>query len=205
MLKYALTAKLIYLCIYNIPVGLFDKLVSNLAVVTAVIVAMVLVLSGFLLLTFAHEIEIFLIVLILAFLSLLFKIPDRYSSIGGTDIGMVSVVMIASTQGLPMGILFAVFVTVVGGRLINEGPQFTVASTFIHIIVAVLSAFLVLEPSNFLFYTMAFVVGGNLIGTPTYIALGNPPHTQLVFSFVNIIWNYAVLSAFGLPVFEVLA
>ena len=74
MLKYALTAKLIYLCIYNIPVGLFDKLVSNLAVVTAVIVAMVLVLSGFLLLTFAHEIEIFLIVLILAFLSLLFKL-----------------------------------------------------------------------------------------------------------------------------------
>lgn len=184
---------------------MFDKLVSNLAVLTAVIVAMVLVLSGFLLLAFAHEIEVFLIMLILALLSLLFKIPDRYSSIGGTDIGMVSVVMVASTQGAPMGLLFAVFVTVAGGRLINEGPQFTLASTLIHMLVAVISAFLVLEPSNFLFYTMAFVVGGHLVGAPTYIALGNPSHTQLVFSFVNIIWNYAVLSAFGLPVLELLA
>lgn len=184
--------------------GLADELVSNWALLMAGLVALVLVLSGFLLSNFSKEISVLFMVLFLAFSSVFFKLPDRYSSIGGTDIGMASVIVVASTQGAAIGLVFAVFVTVVGGRLITEGPQFTLASTIIHILVALIASFLPITAGSFLMYAMVFIIAGHIIGAPTYIALGNPAHTQIFFSVANIIWNYVVLSAFGPFVFGLL-
>jgi len=186
-------------------VGLLDQLVLNWKLFLAAIIAMTFAISGFILTAFSHEAGVISTIALLALLGVLLKIPDRYSSIGGTDIGMAATVIVASTQGALMGVMFAAFVTIVGGRTIDEGPQFTFASAIMHVIVAVLAAFLVvLTPESYLFPVLAFVVAGHLVGAPTYIALGNPPETQIVFSLVNIIWNYVVIGAFGVPLLQLL-
>jgi hypothetical protein len=186
-------------------VGLLDQLVLNWKLFLAGVIALTFVLSGFIVTTFSHEVSVVSTIVLLAILGVLLKIPDRYSSIGGTDIGMAATVIIASTQGALMGVMFAAFVTIVGGRTIEEGPQFTAASTIIHMLVAVLAALLVvLTPESYLFPVLAFVIAGHLVGAPTYVALGNPPETQLVFSLVNIIWNYALLGAFGVYLLQLL-
>jgi len=186
-------------------VGLLDQLVSNWKLFLAAILALTFALSGFILTTFSHEVGVVSTLILLAFLGVFLKIPDRYSSIGGTDIGMAATVMVSSTQGALIGVMFAAFVTVIGGRTIEEGPQFTFASTIIHMIVAVLAALLIkLTPEAYLLPVLAFVIAGHLVGAPTYIALGNPPETQIVFSLVNIIWNYALLGAFGVSVLQLL-
>ncbi len=186
-------------------VGLLDQIVSNWKLFLAGIIVLAFALSGFIVTNFSHEVGVISTIILLALLSVFLKIPDRYSSIGGTDIGMAATVIVSSTQGALIGVLFAAFVTVVGGRMIEEGPQFTFASMMIHVAMAVLAALLAnLTPEAYLLPVLAFVIAGHLVGAPTYIALGNPPETQVVFSLVNIIWNYAVLGAFGVPLLQLL-
>lgn len=161
--------------------------------------------SSLLVFAYGSTLKVTLTLLGLFVLVLLSKIPDRFSHIGGTDLGMALMILVANSKGALMGILFGVGSVLIGAKLINEPPQNTFVSSIIHAIVAVLASYIALTEGNLLLFSMLFILAGHAIGSPIYILMGNPPQTQLLFVFVNILWDFVILRNFGVLILSLLA
>ena len=186
-------------------VEVLKRSLTSWGILLGICLACIVLTFWFLVLSFRSELRVLTCILFLGAFAILMKIPDRYSSIGGTDVGMACSVMIASAVDMLSGVVFAFLVTIIGGKVVSEGPQYTVVSTIIHVAVAVMASFFVLNPENLLFICLGFIIAGHAVGCPSYIAMGNPAQRQLLFSIINIIWNFVLIRNFGPTVLTLLS
>ncbi len=169
------------------------------AVALAGIIILLLVAS------FAAEFKLTGALLFLMLLSLLLKFPDSFSSTGGLEISMVLGVMIAAIHGFKLAALFLFVLLTVGAYIVKERPQSTALTLFFHLLFALLaSVFATITPENFLWVTMVFLLISHLVSGPFYVLTGWPLQSQLMFMFVNLLWNYIFFNNFGLIFYNIL-
>lgn len=167
------------------------------AIFALAVILSALGISIFIATAFAGTIKLAGTIFGLIIFALLMKFPEAFSSVGGTDVEMPLAVILSATQGVWTALGFVFVVSLVGSRLINERPQYTLVSLLIFSAAAFLVRFVPVSSANIVLVAVLFIIVGFFIGAPFYISMGNPIQTLVLYSFVNIVWNYVFLTNFS--------
>ncbi len=176
---------------------LLDSITYNWAALAIVLILAALGTAFFIAASFAGAIKVAATIFGLILFALLMKLPEAFSSVGGTDVEMPLAVIFSATRGVWTALGFVLIVSLVGSRLINERPQYTLVSLIIFSIAAFLTQFVPVTSGNIVLVATLFIVVGFFIGAPFYLSMGNPLQTLVLYSFVNIVWNYVFLTNFS--------
>jgi len=176
---------------------ILDKLTEKWKLVAGILLIAGLGIAGFLAVEIGGALKIIGTLIALVIFALLMKFPEAFSSVGGTDVEMPLAVIIAATQGFWVALAFILTVSIIGSRLINEAPQYTVASIGIFSSAAFLTRFVPINEGNVVVVAILFIIVGFIMGAPIYLSMGNPIQTLVLYCFVNIVWNYVFLSNFS--------
>jgi hypothetical protein len=176
---------------------ILNSITEYWAVFALFVILAALGISFFLATAFAGTIKLAGTIFALIVFALLMKFPEAFSSIGGTDVEMPLAVILSATQGVWTALGFVFVVSLVGSRLINERPQYTLISLVIFSAAVFLVQFIPVSSANIVLVATLFIIVGFFIGAPFYISMGNPIQTLLLYCFVNIVWNYVFLTNFS--------
>ncbi len=176
---------------------ILDKVTEKWKLIGVLLLLAGLGIVGFLAVEIGGTLKLIGTLIALVIFALLMKFPEAFSSVGGTDVEMPLAVIIAATQGFWVALAFILTVSIIGSRLINEAPQYTAASIGIFSSAAFLTRFVPINEGNMVVVAVLFIIVGFIIGAPIYLSMGNPIQTLVLYCFVNIVWNYVLLSNFS--------
>jgi len=176
---------------------ILDSVTEHWAVFALAVILAALGISIAIATAFAGTIKLAGTIFGLIIFALLMKFPEAFSSVGGTDVEMPLAVILSATQGVWTALGFVFVVSLVGSRLINERPQYTLISLIIFSAAVFLVQFVPVSSSNIVLVSVLFIIVGFFIGAPFYVSMGNPIQTLVLYCFVNIVWNYVFLTNFS--------
>jgi len=176
---------------------ILDSIAYNWAALAIVLVLSAIWAAVFIATSFAGAIKLAATIFGLVIFALLMKFPEAFSSVGGTDVEMPLAVILSATRGVWTALGFVLVVSLVGSRLINERPQYTLVSLVIFSLAAFLAQLIPATSGNIVLVATLFIIVGFFIGAPFYVSMGNPLQTLALYCFVNIVWNYVFLTNFS--------
>ncbi len=183
---------------------ILHMLPSHIGFYLAIIFTIFIGVFLFLMSTVGDYMRTFAILLVLAMVSAFFKKMDKYSRFGGLSAMRPMCLIVTVTQGPFVGLLFATVTAVTGAIAAYQAPQYAMVHLFGNLMCVLVGTMISLTPENIIFYSMIVIIVTNIITSVLNVILGTPLHPEVMYLFVNPLWNFVLLRGAGVYVLQLL-